>query len=103
MAKQPASRGPATGFGWLDKEQWHRLRQVADDKDKLDDTFEQWELNASHAFRQLQQNGVRVEKVNIDVDELVSWCKANGHPVTSEYRAQYVSIAMRKRYGPGEA
>jgi hypothetical protein len=92
-----------TGFAWFDREQWQRLREVADDRNKLDDSFEQWERNASRTFREPQQKGVAIEKVNINVDELVSWCKSRGNPVTSEYRAQYVSIAMRERYGPTEA
>src|SRR3989304_5628560 len=46
MLKPRPDRNIIVGFAWFDRAQWQRLMEVADDRNKLDDTFEQWERNA---------------------------------------------------------
>ena len=91
------------GVAWFDREQWQRLTEVVDDRNELDDTFEDWERSAFDAVRSLERRGQRVEKVSITVDALVSWCKAKGIPANGASRAQYVSFLLRQRNGKAEA
>ena len=44
MSKHRRQRGPSTmavGVAWFDREQWRQLCEVAVDRAKLDDTFEE--------------------------------------------------------------
>jgi hypothetical protein len=103
MARQRPRDDMVMGFAWFDKAQWQRLREGAGDPEIFDDSFEEWERNASRALRDLQRKGQRVEKVHINVEELVSWCKSRGVPVVSKHRAGYVISVLRKRHGRSEA
>jgi len=76
--------------------------EVADDRNKLDDTFEQWERNALDALRMFERQGQRAEKVHVDVDALVSWCKDRRLPITGASRSRYVSFVLQQRDGQAE-
>ena len=78
------------GLAWYTRQAWARLRELADDRDKLDDTFEDWERGAMAAIRDLESIGRQVHKVPIDVDALVAWCCAGGHRIDSAARTEYV-------------
>jgi hypothetical protein len=91
------------GCAWFERTQWQRLTEVVANRNELDDTFEQWERSALDALRTLERQGQRVEKVYIDVEAFVSWCRAKGLPVNGASRAQYVSIVLQKRDGNAEA
>ena len=102
MPKSRSGRKMVVGFAWFDRQQWHRLTEVVDDRNELDDTFEQWERSALDALRTLERQGQRAEKVHIDVDALVSWCKGKGLPVNGASRSQYVSFVLQQRDGQAE-
>jgi len=103
MPKQPPARPMVLGVAWFSPTQWQRLTEVVEDRNELDDTFEQWERGALDAVRTIERQGQRVEKVYLDVEALVSWCKARGLPVNGPSRAQYVSAVLQERDGNAEA
>ena len=102
MAKLRSDPKLVLGFAWFDRQQWHRLTEVVDDRNELDDTFEQWERSALDALRTLERQGQRAEKVHIEVDAFVSWCKGRGFPVNGASRAEYVSFVLQQRDGQAE-
>ena len=102
MPKPRSDRKMVVGFAWFDRQQWHRLTEVVDDRNELDDTFEQWERSALDALRTLERQGQRAEKIHIDVDVLVSWCKGKGLLVNGASRSQYVSFVLQQRNGKAE-
>ena len=78
-------------LAWYTRETWARLREVADDDQALDGTFEEWERGALAAIRDLEFVGQRVRKVPIDIDALVSWCRERHRRIDSAARAEYVT------------
>ncbi|MFP3999142.1 MAG: hypothetical protein ACLFUN_04800 [Desulfobacterales bacterium] len=84
-------------FAWYTREQWELLCQVASDADSMDETFEQWEETAGNAYRMLLQSGYPVRTVNIDVAELLRWCKARNRPVDGEARTDFVMEKLEDR------
>jgi hypothetical protein len=54
------------GVAWFSRTQWQRLTEVVEDRNELDDTFEQWERGALDAVRTIERQGKRVEKVYLD-------------------------------------
>jgi hypothetical protein len=85
------------GIAWFRSEQWSRLLEVSDDRDKLEGTFAEWECLAEEKLRSLRAQGLNVEKVIIDVEELLAWCKSRDLPVNGSARSSYVADLLRKR------
>jgi hypothetical protein len=86
-------RAPADAelvLAWYTREAWQHLVAVADDREALDETFEDWERQALTIVRELESNGRNVRKIPIVVDGLVAWCRARGYAIDSKARAAYV-------------
>jgi hypothetical protein len=73
----------ACGVAWFDPEQWRRLRQLAADPERLEESYEAWVAMAERAIRDLEATGVLIERVPVDTEELVAWCKGQGRPIDS--------------------
>lgn len=85
-----------TGFAWYTEEQWRRLREIAADRDKLDDTYEDWLANAENAVRTLRSQGVHVHKVFLDVEEVLAWCTRTGRSFNSRARSEFVAERLHE-------
>ena len=99
-SRRPRKSGAiAVGLAWFDREQWHLLREVAADRAKLDDTFEEWETNARRALADLNKyQGVVAEPFEVRVADLVRWCTERNLPVDGAARAEYVSFMLRRKH-----
>ena len=69
--RQRTPNGLVVGVAWFDREQWLQLCEVAADRSKLDDTFEEWEANARRALANLKSLGVNAEPFEVRVAELL--------------------------------
>jgi hypothetical protein len=78
-------------LAWYDAAQWAKLKQVAEDADNLDDSHEAWRRNAEKFERELRQKGIEIQRVAIDVDALVAWCRAQKKPINGEARSAYAA------------
>src|SRR5712691_5977015 len=63
-----------TGVAWYRREQWSRLRELASDRDKLDDSYEQWLTGAQKALPEMARTGVSARRVDVDVETLLRRC-----------------------------
>jgi hypothetical protein len=99
MPKHTPDRTVVVGLAWFDRKQWKRLTEVVENRKELDDTYEQWERSAFDAVKMIERQGKQVEKVHVEVESLVSWCKENGLPVNGQSRAKYVTQLMQRRHG----
>ena len=99
MPKHTPERAVIVGFAWFDRKQWKRLTEAAEDRSKLDDAYEQWQQSALEAVRTIEGEGKKVEKVHVEVESLVSWCKEMGLPVNGKSCDGYVAQLMRRRHG----
>lgn len=94
--EKPKSDGDAVvGIAWYRRDQWPRLRALASDIDKLEGSYEDWLAGAQKAIVQMTVAGVRAERVDIDLDELVRWCRAESRPLDSAARAAFVASRLR--------
>ena len=103
MPEHAPGRASVVGLAWFDRKQWQRLAEVAEDRNELDETFELWKQSALEAVRTMEREGQRVEKVHIEVESLVSWCKEKGLPLNAKSRADYVTQIIRRRHGQPKA
>lgn len=87
------------GLAWYSREGWERLRAIADDREQLDDSFEEWERGALQVIRDLASVGRQVRRVPIDVEAYATWCRERGCGLDSASRAEYVTERL-KTQGP---
>jgi hypothetical protein len=86
-----------TGCAWYRLEQWERLLEISEDRDKLGETYAAWAANAEERLQEMRQIGIRAEKVEVDVEELLAWCRAQGREVDGAARAAYAAEVLRRR------
>lgn len=103
MPKDTPGRTLVVGLAWFDRKQWQRLAEIVEDRNELDETYEKWEQSARDAVRVIERQGQKVERVHVEVESLVSWCKEKGVPVNGKSRAEYVAQLMQRRHGPAKA
>jgi len=87
----------ATGICWYSAEQWARLREVASDPENLEETHEEWLAIMKRSLRDFREAGLPYQLVDIDVEELVSWCKRKGRPINGSSRAEYAAHLLQQR------
>jgi len=98
MANSKRESRMITGVAWYRPEQWERLREVSEDVENLEETYQAWLQTAERMIRDGIPANVHVEKVDIDVEEVLAWCNARGLAMNAEARSQYVSEQLRKKY-----
>ena len=69
---------------------YQELKEVADDKNVLCDTYGDWLVEFSKAVKGLKEQGLEAMPVNINISELQKWCKQNNLKNTSSSRSKYV-------------
>jgi hypothetical protein len=89
-------------IAWYREDQWDRLREISEDRDQLDDTYAEWVVKAERVMKHLAAQGVSIEKVEIDLEDLQRWCAAQGIPVDSRARASYAAEKANGRNPGGE-
>jgi hypothetical protein len=83
------------GIAWYRRDQWTRLREIASDADKLDELYEDWLAGAQKILVRMEVAGVRAQRVDVDLDELARWCRAEGRALDSAARAAFVASRLR--------
>ena len=91
------ARNAVMGFAWYRAEQWRHLLEVSEDRDKLESTFKEWEKIAEKALKDFAEHGVQVRKVDIDVEELVSWCRARHLSINSGARSSFAAEKVKQQ------
>ena len=84
------------GVTWYRAEQWERLREISEDKDNFDKTYEESLVDSEHKVKQLEAQGIRPVKVEVDVEEMLTWCSAQGLSVTPETRTKFMMTKLRE-------
>jgi hypothetical protein len=85
------------GIAWFRSGQWERLREVSADRIQLETNYDDWVRHAEKTLFDLHTNGLKVVRVDIDVDDLLSWCKIKHFPINSESRSKYAAEMLQLR------
>ena len=83
------------GVSWYRPEQWERLREIAEDKETFAISYEASLVDSEKKIQQLEAQGYRPIKVEVDVEALLTWCTTQGLPVTPETRTKYMMNTFR--------
>jgi len=69
-------------------------REIADDREMLDDTYDAWERHALKMIRDPETAGRRVQKVPINIEALIAWCRERKCRIDMAARSEYVSYLL---------
>ncbi|MCD4706427.1 MAG: hypothetical protein K8S62_01665 [Candidatus Sabulitectum sp.] len=84
-----------SGVAWYRREQWALLKSVAKDAGELENSYDEWLEFAEPAFEAIRNTGTHLMKVDVDIEELIQWCKHEGRPVDGPARADFVTRKMK--------
>jgi hypothetical protein len=73
------------------------MRDTAEDADDLDATYEEWLANAERTEKEIAAAGGHIERVMVDVDELLAWLDETGRRATSASRSVYALEVQRQQ------
>jgi len=82
------------GICWVNEDQWHRFRDVAEDADMLEDSWQEWAVKTEEMIETFAAKGIEVVKVPVDIEALILWCNEKERTVNSSSRAEYVTKLM---------
>ena len=74
------------------------MRDEAADPEVLEETYEEWLAIAQKAVLGFAQQGVRFERVDVDLEELLVWCRANNRHLDGKARAEFTTRQMRQKH-----
>ena len=83
------------GVSWYRPEQWERLREISEDKETFAISYEASLIESEKKIQDLEAQGIRPIKVEVDVEALLTWCTTQGLPVTPETRTKFMMNTLR--------
>jgi len=87
------------GIGWYLPEQWEKLRRISVDRDQVEESFQEWQANATNALKEMTESGVIVQRVTVDVDILEKWCRERRLAIDAAARSLFVAEHLRTVVG----
>jgi hypothetical protein len=79
------------GIGFYRREQWPLLRRSAADAHMLEESYDDWIEVLDSAVTKIRDHGLEPKLVDVDVNELLAYCKQQGIPNNAEARAKFIS------------
>jgi hypothetical protein len=94
--KKDSETAAILGIAWYKREEWPHLLEIAADRDGLEDTYEEWLLNAETRLHEMAEAGINAKRVYINVDELQNWCIVQGRSLDGSARAVFTAEKLRQ-------
>jgi hypothetical protein len=85
-------------FAWYRPEDWPKLLNISRDKDELEDTYDEWLIQAEDSFRKTRDAGMDVTKIFINLDELALWCDDNNLEINSDSRSNFAAFKLEELF-----
>jgi len=85
-------------WGWYTPETWRELQAIPEAAIEM--TYPEFVRKCERQIADLEAQGFRVEKVFIDVGQMVEWCRRNGYEIDSRGRAAFgAALALARSSG----
>jgi hypothetical protein len=78
-------------LAWYTEDQWRMLKRVADDPERLDETYGDWLEAALECESNFAILGQPVTRVFVRIPEWMEWCSQNGRRLDSGSRSAYAA------------
>ena len=73
------------------KKDWKRFLDLIDDRESMHDTWKEWHKSHLKAKNDLIKEGFEVFDIQVDIDELIKFCKIRGIKNDGKARSQFVT------------
>lgn len=74
------------------KQDWEKFCAMIDDRESMHDTWKEWHSAFQKRKKDFIKQGFEVVEVEVDIDDLVLYCKSRGLRNDGETRAEYVRL-----------
>ena len=78
---------------YRNSEDYERIRSLSEDADSFFASYSLWLQAATNGFEEIGRT-VQMIKVEVDIDDYLSWCNASGRPVNSKSRVAYANAKV---------
>lgn len=85
------------GIGFYRREQWPLLLASAVDADILEKTYDDWLDVVDTSIDTIKAHGLEPKLVDVDVDELISFCRKEGLRNNAGARSKYIAKIFGER------
>ena len=85
------------GIGWYKPEQWNVLLEISEDREELESTWIEWFNFASKQENELLENGINVVRVDVDIEELIDYCKVHKCSVNGKSRSEFITYIQKQQ------
>ena len=85
----------AIGMSWYTQETWQELAAIPEAKIEM--TYPQFVSKVERQIAAMRAKGFAVEKVLVDVGQMVAWCHRHGYAVDSTGRSVFGAVLMTAR------
>jgi hypothetical protein len=83
---------------WPSRENYARFRALCDDE--VPETFDEFEIAATRQLKAMAREGIHVQRLAFDPDEVAAWCRTHYGNVNSYARMGYAAhIALARKDG----
>lgn len=96
IKKHRDNKNLVMGVTWYRPEQWERLQEISEDKESFDMTYEESLVDSENKVKQLEAQGIRPVKVEVDVEEMLTRCSTQGLSVTPETGTKFMMTKLRE-------
>ena len=79
---------------WLEQADWPRWQKI----DRELPPYDRWLSKIATLIAATEQFGARAEKILVDPDLFVAWCKLHGKPIDRNSRSLYAVIQLARRH-----
>ena len=98
QAPKPDKSAVVMAVATYTREQWSRLVEVADDRDELENSWEEWQAGHDETIALLRGQGFEPIEIPVDVDALQEFCRQRGLRNDSGGRAEYAAYQAQRRH-----
>jgi hypothetical protein len=97
MSNERKSQTMVMGVAIYLPHQWERLLATAEDREKLEGTWEEWRAVLEESERNMRAIGIEPVEVVLDMDEFEKYCAERGLTNVGGTRADYVAERLRNQ------
>jgi len=83
------------GLGWYSHEQWPEYRRLMEDE--VDETHGEWLEKALRFEREMQQKGVEIVRVPVNLADFDFWCTVHKKKRDGTARSEYVRDKINRK------
>jgi hypothetical protein len=85
-------------LAWYRPQDWARLLEISEDRDDLEPTHAEWVAGANKIIRAFEETGQPCERILINLDDLIAWCRARKCPIDGAARSEFAAEILTSNH-----